>query len=248
MKKYIVLAALLVATMACKEVKSQTNKEALGIVKGSQTQITKKQEEINSKTPSKYAFEYKITEEAEANGEKIDIHYMVKPKATYFGMVMVLSKKDFIKNSITIMDIGRNKSITLINRKDNKVLRVIDIPEVKEDANQHISIVRTNTKNILGYACQGYKISTNDGTNTLYITQDASFGFNRGFGSTSKVSLKGKGIDAATIEELENGLMMESEFKSNENNPSVIDSKMRVKEITKLSFTVDLSEYKTLGS
>lgn len=249
MKKLITIALLLLVVIACKEKKTEsTSSKELSMTDNDMVQEKETQKDINSKIPTSYAFDFKLTVEAEANGKKIDIHYMVRPEATYYGMVMVLSKKDFTRNSITIMDIGRNKSITLRNRKDNKVLRIIDIPEVEEDANQHISIVRTNTKNILGYACQGYKISTNDGTNTLYITQDASFGFNRGFGSTTKVSLKGKGIDAAIIEELEKGLMIESEFKSNGNNPYVSDSKIIVKEITKLSFTVDLSEYKTIGS
>jgi len=198
------------------------------------------------KIPSSYAFDWKVTYEVEANDNKIDFHYRVKPKANYYGVVMVVSKKDLTKNSITIMDFGRNKRITLLNRKNDKYLRVKDMPVLKDSVINSITVERTDTKDILGYTCQGYNIKINEGTSTLYITQDAGFAFNKDLGQYSKNSLDGKGIDASILNELENGLMMEMSYSGNENNASATASKMKIKEITKVSFSVDLRDHKTI--
>ncbi len=200
------------------------------------------------KIPSKYPFDWKVTYELEANDLNIDCHYMVKPKANYYGVVMVVSKKDFTKNSITIVDFGRHKRLTLLNRKEGKFLRVKTMPKLKDSVSQSITIERTDTQEILGYTCQGYKISTNEGTSTLYITQDAGFGFNKDLGQYSKKRLKGKGIDASIIKELENGLVMEMSFTGNGKNASATASKMKIKEMTEVKFSVDLSEHKTISN
>ncbi len=160
---------------------------------------------------------------------------------------MVVSKKDFSKNSITIVDFGRLKRLTLLNRKDGKFLRVKAMPTLKGSVGQSITIERTDTKKILGYTCQGYKINTNDGISTLYITQDAGFGFNKDLEQYSKKSLKGKGIDDSILNELENGLVMEMSFLGIGHNAQAASAKMKIKEFSKARISVDVSKHKTIG-
>lgn len=238
MKKGITIMMLLLFVMACKEDKKIPKSGELALAGEYMPQ-----EEI----PSSYAFDWRITYEMEANDTKIDCHYMVKPKASYYGVVMVLNGKDLSKNTITIKDFGRHKSLNLRNGKGGKLLYVRDIPELKDNDDQSITIERIGTKNILGEKCQGYKITMNEGTGTLYMTQDAGFAFNKDFEQYSKKRLDGKGIDASILNELENGLMMEMSFIGNGTDASESASKMTIKKMTEIKFSVDLSEHKIIG-
>ncbi|MGC1204788.1 MAG: DUF4412 domain-containing protein, partial [Flavobacteriaceae bacterium] len=176
----------------------------------------------------------------------MDCHYMVKPKASYFGVVMELNGNDLSKNTITIKDFGRRKSLNLRKGKGGKLLYVRDMPELK-DNDQSITIERIGTKDILGATCQGYKITMDAGIGTLYMTQDAGFAFYKDFEQYSKKRLKGKGIDASILEELENGLLLEMSFEGHGTDASASASKMTIKEMTELKFSVDLSEHKIIG-
>lgn len=229
---------LLLFVMACKEDKKNTNSEELALAEEYVPQ---------EKIPSSYAFDWRVTYEMEANGKKIDCHYMVKPKASYFGVVMVLNGKDLSKNTIIIKDFGIHKSLNLRNGKGVKLLYVRDMPELKDVIDQSITIERIGIKDIIGATCQGYKITMNAGIGTLYMTQDAGFAFNKDFEQYSKKRLEGKGIDDSILKELETGLMMEMSFIGNGNDASASASKMTIKEMTELSFSVDLSEHKIIG-
>jgi len=241
MKNLIIIVTFVALAVACKGEKQDLFADGKAL---SMANFEVPQEEVDSKIPKSYSFDYKLTVEIASKEGSMDVHYMVKPDATYYGMVRVLDKKDLTKNSITIMDIGRKKVLTCRNGKGGKFLRSTAIPEVENEADRQITIERTDTKKILGYDCQGYKINTDDGTSVIYLTQDAGFAFNKGFGAFSKMSLNNKGIDTAIVEELENGLLLVLEYKGNGN----ITAKMTVKEVLKLSYSVDLSEYKTIGS
>lgn len=249
MKKLITVAILVVVAMACKDKKQAViaDRDEFSMVKEDPPQKTKeeiKKKESSSKLPTSYDFEYKLVVVAEANNEKIDMTFLVKPGASYYGTKLTLSKKNASKKTMTVMDVGRNKILSFRDGKGGKFLRIKSMPEVKDEAAQQITIERTNTKKILGYNCQGYIINTDDGTSTVYLTQDAGFAFDKGFSAYSKLSLNGKGIDTDIVEELENGLLLELQYIGNGNNAAI----MRVKEIAKMPYSVDLSEYKIIGS
>tara|TARA_R110000868_G_scaffold205702_1_gene454273 strand:- start:5807 stop:6523 length:717 start_codon:yes stop_codon:yes gene_type:complete len=237
MKKLITVMMLSLFVMACKEDQRVTKSAELALAGAYIPQ---------DKIPSSYAFNWRITYEMEANDKKMDCHYMVKPKASYFGVVMELNGNDLSKNTITIKDFGRRKSLNLRKGKGGKLLYVRDMPELK-DNDQSITIERIGTKDILGATCQGYKITMDAGIGTLYMTQDAGFAFNKDFEQYSKKRLEGKGIDASILNELENGLLMEMSFEGHETDASASASKMTIKEMTELKFSVDLSEYKIIG-
>lgn len=234
MKKYFLITGLLFIIVVCKEVKAQTNSDALAIA------IKK------PKIPDKYTFDYNLIAEAEANGEKITLHFMVKPGANYYGMIMHLNKKDPTKNAINIKDIGRSSSLTLLNRKGEKFFHEVSIPPIK-DAADVITIERISKKEINGYTCQGYVINTNNGKGTFYVTQNAAFGFNRGFGLHPHIDLIKKGIEASIVKELKSGLLLESTFQAIGVSNNGL-SKMVIKEIVKKPQTIDITAYKKIGS
>lgn len=238
MNKLITIIMFLVLAIAFKEDNQVLKTKELNLVSECMPQ---------DKIPSSYAFDWRVTYEMEANDKKMDCHYMVKPKASYYGVVMVLNGKDLSKNTITIKDFGRRKSLNLRKGKGGKLLYVRDMPELKDNGDQSIAIERIGTKDILGAKCQGFKITMDAGIGTLYMTQDAGFAFNKDFEQYSKKRLKGKGIDANILEELENGLMMEMSFQGHGTSASESASKMTIKEMTELKFSVDLSEHKIIG-
>lgn len=238
MKTLITIIIALLLGIVSKENKKFINSTELSIVKEYMSQ---------EKIPAKYAFEWRITYEMEVNDTKMDCHYMVKPNASYYGVVMVLNGKDLSKNTITIKDFGRRKSLNLRKGKGGKLLYVRDMPELIDAFDQSITIERTDSKDILGAKCQGYKITLDAGIGTLYMNQDAGFAFNKDFEQYSKKQLEGKGIDPSILDELESGLMMEMSFLSHGNNALASASKITIKEMTEVSFSVDLSEHKIIG-
>ncbi len=88
--------------------------------------------------------------EAKSDEGVITMYYLVKPNALYYGMTM-----DPTKGRITIMDFEINKIHTLMDR-NGKIARTKPIPETDNDD----KVTKTDTKMILGYDCQGYKIET----------------------------------------------------------------------------------------
>ena len=118
MKKLITVMMLSLFVMACKEDQRVTKSAELALAGAYIPQ---------DKIPSSYAFNWRITYEMEANDKKMDCHYMVKPKASYFGVVMELNGNDLSKNTITIKDFGRRKSLNLRKGKGGKLLYVRDI-------------------------------------------------------------------------------------------------------------------------
>ncbi len=196
-------------------------------------------EDVASKhsTQNSYDFDWSLTVEAKSDEGVINMYYLVKPNASYYGMTM-----DPTKGRITIMDFEINKIHTLMNRK-GKVVRTRPIPEPDKD-DKHYKVTRTDTKTILDYECQGYKIETDESTSIYYVTNNAPFSFSRGFGPNSKSNPKEKGIDSKIMEELEKGLIMEYTYIGKNS----INQSMKVTEIKKEPNTFNLNEYKRIGS
>ncbi len=200
-------------------------------------------EEIN--LPDTYHFEWKYTLKMEANKSDVKMHYMLKQNATYFGVVLVLDEKDTSKSSITVMDRGRNAYIALMDMQGQKIIRTTELPADNSENNieqaDNFNLVKTDTKEILGYNCQGFKTQMDDGVMHIYIAKNAPISFNRAFGNTQNIP---EGLNKKLVKELENGIMLEAEFTSNKNKKH--NFKTTCIELKKMKYTLDLSEYKSL--
>lgn len=158
MKKLITIMMISLSVIACKEDKQAINSKKVSLAKVEIPQKIK--ENIHSKNPSIYSFEWKLSYETKANNSKIDIQYLVMPKANYYGVARELNIKESTLNPLTIFDFDKNKRLTLRDGKGGKFVRGIAIPEIEDNADRSINVERSDTKEILGYACQGYKVTT----------------------------------------------------------------------------------------
>ncbi len=242
MKKTITIGLLLLIATACKNEqspKASSTSELSQSKSGALSINTIVDEGVTGKhsTQNSYAFDWSLTVEAKSDEGVINMYYLVKSNASYYGMTM-----DPAKGRITIMDFEINKIHTLMDRK-GKVVRTRPIPEPDKD-DKHYKVTRTDTKTILDYECQGYKIETDESTSIYYVTNNAPFSFSRGFGPNSKSNPKEKGIDPKIMEKLEKGLIMEFTYIGRNS----INQSMKVTEIKKEPNTFNLNEYKRIGS
>ncbi|GAB4382947.1 MAG: hypothetical protein Kow0075_14970 [Salibacteraceae bacterium] len=80
--------------------------------------------------------------------------------------------------SITIFDMANEQMIALMDASGQKMAMVMPLqpnPEEEDDGDDSdVSVVKTGrTKDILGYECEEYAITSDDGTGTVWVTQDA---------------------------------------------------------------------------
>lgn len=194
--------------------------------------------------PDSYTFEWKYSLRMEANKNDVTMHYMINPSANYFGMALVVDDVETTKNSVTIMDRGRNAYIMLTYLGGQKMIRTTTMPseilDTEDPQTESFDLVKTDTKEILGYTCQGYKTEMNNGVMHMYIAENAPVSFNRAFGTTQNAP---KGLNQKLLKELENGIMLEAEFIGAHKKDNF---KTTCIELKKMQFTLHLDTYQTL--
>lgn len=99
----------------------------------------------------------------------------------------------------------------------------------QQQLNDETEITKTgNTKDILGYTCYEYTVENEEGTGTVWVTNDASFEETLFYQNNSELQ----------------GLMLESTF----NNGKKVISTLKATSInTNANISIDASEYKSFG-
>jgi hypothetical protein len=211
----------------------------------------------NVNLPASYDFEWEYAlkmESKETRKKGMDgmkIIYYLNPNTTAFGSKFEIgNKSEFMGNMFTIMDFDYGVSIMLMDTDEGKFIQQMpsfsndDIDEVAQEQNvKDYTIVKIDTKTILGYSCQGFKITSKDGIIKMYIAKNAPVSFNNTMSGNSK--FKPKGFNTAWLKEFENGLMMEMDFKSNKKQK--YDMKMTCISLERKPLHINLSEYKSFG-
>ncbi len=205
--------------------------------------LKKNPKKNTAKLPNTYRFDWKMTMQMQSKEGSIDMDYFLKQDANYFGMVIKIPTNKKSRDVITIMDMKNNTIITLMNMEGNKIMRVADIPNDEDKTDQNITIVETNTKKILGYLCQGYRIETEEGVVNMYVAMNAPVSFNKTLSGNSKFIPKG--LNPNLLKKLKNGLMLELDFISKEKKK--YNSKMICTSLSKNPFSIKISDYKSFG-
>jgi len=197
-----------------------------------------------SKINTKYSFDWKMSMKMESKKGEITMHYLLKQDAPYFATTMDIPEKKGAQDMITIMDLDRNIIITLMNMQGNKIKQEMDFPEDNEDNDaQDVTIVETDTKTILGYLCQGYKVDTEEGTVLMYVAMNAPVSFNKSLSGNTKFTPKG--FNPNILKKLKNGLMLEMHFISKKKKK--YNMKMTCTSLKKNRRTVNTKGYKSFG-
>ncbi len=141
--------------------------------------------------------ESKDTKKKGVDGVKI-IYYL-NPNSTAFASKFEMgTKKELMGNMMMIMNPETGVNIILMDTDEGKIIQQLpsfsnqDIDEVLEDKeSKNYTIIETDTKVILGYQCQGFKIISNDGIINMYMAKNAPISFNNTLSGNSQFKPKG---------------------------------------------------------
>lgn len=201
----------------------------------------KKNKKNEIKLPSKYKFDWKMSMKMESKKGDMVMHYLIKQDATYFGTIMDMKHERQANDMITIMDFEHDYIMILMDVEGNKIKQITDIPNDTSSNNQDYNMESIDTKKILGYLCQGYRVKTEDGTATIYIALNAPVSFN----NTLRGQNIPKGISTDMLKKLKNGLMLEMIFVSNKKKKH--NMRMICTELKKSKRGINVNDYKSFG-
>ncbi len=211
--------------------------------------------------PDTYDFEwqYSLKMESEAmNKSKKNIgdmkmtYYLNADTAVFGTLIDMPNSGGQMGKTIMIMDIDNGTNVMLMEMNGQKIRQsmpsittealneAID-EDIDEDIDKNYKVEEIDTKVILGYDCQGFKITSEDGIVKSYIALDAPISFNNAI--SGKSQFKPKGFDPKWLKEFENGLMMEMEFISSKKEK--YNMKMTCVALKQTPITINVSEYKS---
>lgn len=180
-----------------------------------------------------YTFTQSITYNVGNGNEKdnTEMTFLSNKDNGYFA-VEILSTQD--TKIIQISD--STESISLIETAGMKMQSGTSLTTDKllektkqQQLNDETEITKTgNTKEILGYTCYEYTVENEEGTGTVWVTNDASFEETLFYQNNSELQ----------------GLMLESTFN---NGKKVISTLKATRINTKANVSIDASEYKSFG-
>jgi len=215
--------------------------------------------ETNTPKPASgsYSFEWKYvlkmesaqTKKHKEVGEMKITYYLSRNSSTFASRFEMGGKNPTgMDNMLMIMDLEIGANMMLMEMDGQKFIQ--EMPSIlSQDIDQDMegqsvkdyTIVKTDTKTILGYQCQGFKVTSKDGIVHMYVAKDAPVSFNNAMAGNSK--FKPKGFNPKWLKEFKNGLMLEMNFVSSKRKKHNI--KMTCVELVKEPFSINLSAYKS---
>ena len=200
-----------------------------------------------------YNFKWKYTLKMEfekKRKEDIDMvfNYYIDPNSTAFASEFdIKNTQTEMMNMIMIMDPSTGLNIMLTKIGETKIKKRMpsynDDEFIEDEMEIEYTIIKTDTKTILNYQCQGFKITTQDAIIHTYVTNDAPISFNQTFEGNSK--MKPKGFKKEWLQEFENGLMMEMQYKSKKKKK--YNMKIICIGLVEEPLTIDTSDYQSFG-
>ena len=135
--------------------------------------------------PDTYTFSYRATMKIADENEKDEANfvYWLEPDATYFGTQVVVEEAAHqiavmdmdIKSMVMFMDNGKQKTALRLKGNQQLMDTYLQKAAVGEGA-EDITITPIEGKTILGYACKGFQMETEDGISKVWVTDEAPVG------------------------------------------------------------------------
>jgi hypothetical protein len=179
----------------------------------------------------------------ETKDANVDMTYLLKEDAPYFGMRMPQAEGMFM-----VLDMDKKLSIMYFSSGENNFITASKIdalinPEDQTNSYENSELKKIGTKNILGYECQGYQTETEEHNFTFYVTQEAPVSFSNMY-SDEKSNIP-KGWNADWLEDGD-ALMMEMQMVDKKNPRH--NTNMRCTSLEKKSFSINKENYAALGA
>jgi hypothetical protein len=201
-----------------------------------------------SELPDQYEFEWMYTLQMQTNDGLMNIDYFLKPEASYFGAKPKLDLTQTTEYIFMVVDIQRNINTIFMESNGTKMAMPSSVPlDTDFDSNDvdnsdNFTFTQIETKTILGYNCQGYKMENDDSITKIYVTKDAPVSFTQLFiGNNKNIP---QGFDPKWLDKIDDSLIMEMEHTDkNENNTTT----MKCILLNKNAFTISKSEYQFIN-
>jgi len=197
--------------------------------------------------PKSYDFEWKYKLQMKSKQGAFDMAYYLKPGVSYFGSKPEFKEKMMMNGMFMVMD-ETLKTITIfMDSNEKKSGHIVPSPaeEMIEQAEEDqlmkdMNYKELNTKEILGYTCQGFQIENKEIKMTMYVTFDAPVSFNRVYGGTNSKALP-KGFDPKWLKGADNSLMMEMIFINKKKKK--FNATMTCVELVEEAHTINVDDY-----
>ena len=193
--------------------------------------------------PQTYNFNWEYQLNMETKDGDMDMTYLLKEDAPYFGIKMPQAEGMFM-----VMDMTNQLSVMYFSSGKNKFItasKIEDLNNLEEESNpyQDTELKKIGTKNIMGYECQGYQAETEEHKFTFYVTQDAPISFANMYNAEKSNIPKGWNADWLNDGD---ALMMEMQMVDKNNAKHNVN--MRCTGLEKKSFSINKKDYAALGS
>lgn len=185
-------------------------------------------------TEPSYSFTGYMTMEVNSTDKKgkaedpVNMQYLLSSSTDFMGMSFVDPKKSNV-STISIIDSKNQAMVILIEEKGNKSSMAMGMDfdkihgMVDEEADEQLekgnyTITKTgNTKSILGYPCEEYLVTTEDGKGNYWITEKPIDGFSM-FSPQSNPMVSNKTMDrySSIFSNAPKGSFMEMTFTGND--------------------------------
>ncbi|WP_370480267.1 DUF4412 domain-containing protein [Tamlana flava] len=196
--------------------------------------------------PDTYAFDWEFkTIMRTSENEEMNMDYLIKPDASYFGMQMSSKEYQQMEFMCIVVDSETETSATFMNANGQKMAMISKHPNdlMKNEKENKFSYKEIGTKKILGYECYGIEIEDADYIGTIYFTLDAPINFRALFENSKSTP---KGFDPALLQVLkEEALIMEMDFKHKKKKKQ--NFTMTAQSLEKKKTVINTKEYQSMG-
>lgn len=188
-----------------------------------------------------YAFNHKAEMQIINDKQVMDVDYFLPKSASYFGMA--IKDKRMEGDFMMVYDIEREAMFTFMNNGGQKIKMGVSFePDESIEEAPVFDIKATGeTKIIIGYKCQEYKMTGENMTATVWVTKDVDIRFPSTFHSVKK----NKSNNQEWMKDLDGWAMEMTMVDTSRKKPQTI--KMNCKSIDESNLIINSSDYKSLG-
>lgn len=195
--------------------------------------------------PDAYTFSYRATMRMISDDGEMDMLYWLEPDAAYFGSTVLLGEQ---QSNVTVMDLERQSMVMFMETGGQKMAmrmrgnqQVIDqyVQEAAgEDSPDDVKLTPIAGKTILGYACKGFQMETDDGIAKVWVTEEAPVGSISG-------ALYADRVPGGTLGFGAEALFMEMEYIPKKKKKDAF--RMVCTDLTAAKLTIRKADYQTMA-
>ncbi|MGB5437988.1 MAG: DUF4412 domain-containing protein [Maribacter sp.] len=187
-----------------------------------------------------YAFTHAYEMDIIAEKDTTHVTYYLTNVDEFMGSALQMNENE---QMITVMDLPRKTAYNFMDFGANKSMMSfgLDFEKVVENQTDKDVLIEAtgNTKEILGFECEEYKVAGEDFNGTIWVTHDAEISFSDAFGKTQKN--KNKGVNQAWMSMVE-GLTMEMNM-TDTSKKKAKKIKMQCTEVNPTDYIIYTSDY-----